>query len=533
MKIIEFIKRTWFILLVGIVFLLMLAAVAFSQTPEAVQAMHALERDQSARAVEIAKQASEKRETSGSLFYLGYFQLKAGQRDDARTSFDKAFALDNKDGLSFAGKGYLALLEGNITEAKRNFDKALNLSKMKNVTILKAVAEAWLTDAKFATEAVGLLEKAKSIDDADAYVQVMLGDAYLSQNNGGLAVSSYERAAKLAPTSPTPHYKIAKVYLLSRNNNVAIESLKKAIAIDPSYTLAYKELGELHYLRKEADKAVEAYKKYLSLTERPEIGKIRYAFFLFMAKNYSAANEIFEDLAAKEEVSPVTLRFYAFSLFEAGDYQKSRNIFEKYFSSTQAAEIEVTDYAYYGKLLLKQNDDSLAVQSFRKSLALDKNQPDIQQVMAETLFRNRKYVEAIDAYKTLMALRSRPTSQDYYALGRACYFTGHFAEADSAFQKLIAMQPDMAIGYLWEARTKANLDPETEEGLAKSYYEKVIEIMAASKENSRNELIEAYSYMGYYHFLKEENNLSKDFWEKVIALNPGDEKAQEALRVLR
>src|SRR5690606_31055906 len=154
--------------------------------------------------------------------------------------------------------------------------------------------------------------------------------------------------------------------------------------------------------------------KYLSLTERPEIGKIRYAFFLFMARNYAAANEIFGVLAAKDDVSPITLRFYACSLFEAGDFQKSINIFEKYFANAPAAEIEPADYAYYGKLLVKQNNDSLAVESFRKSLALDKNQPDIQQVLAETLFGNRKYAEAIDAYKILMALRPRPTSQDYY-----------------------------------------------------------------------------------------------------------------------
>lgn len=533
MKIKSVCKPARFISIVGILLVMMPLARASGQTPEALEAMQLLEHDQPTRAIEVVRTANEKEATPESWFYLGYVQLKAGRRDEARASFERAFALDEKDPLSFAGKAYLAMLEGSEADAKVNIEKAMDLSRSKDVAVLKVVAEAWMANAKHAGEAVSLLEKARSIADDDPYVHLLLGDAFVLQSNGGLAVSSYERAAKADPNSGTPYYRIAKAYLFSRNYTVAIESLRKAIAVDPSCTLAYKELGELYYLRKEAAKAVDAYKKYLSLTEKPELGKVRYAFFLFMAKNYSAANEIFEELAQKPDADPLTLRFYAFSLYEVGDYQKSRNVFEKYFSEAAAEEIEANDYAYYGNLLMKQDEDSLALDSFRKSLALDANQPEIRQTVAETLFKKRKYPEAIEAYEDLMSTRTRPLSQDYYALGRAYYFTQQYEEADTVFQKLIAMQPAMAVGYLWEARTKANLDPESEQGLARPYYEKVIEITTANPDKGRNELIEAYSYMGYYHFVKQENGLSKEFWEKVIALNPGDEKAQEALRVLR
>jgi tetratricopeptide (TPR) repeat protein len=353
------------------------------------------------------------------------------------------------------------------------------------------------------------------------------------QNNGGLAVTSYERAAKLAPGNATPYYKMGLVYVKSKNYQVAIESLNTAISIDADYTLAYKELGELYYLRKEGEKAVKAYESYLALTDKPEIGKIRYAFFLFMAKNYSGANEVFRELVQKENVSPITLRFYAFSLFEAGDYQHSRNVFEQYFENAPASEIEANDFAYYGKLLLKQNDDSLAIENFRKSVALDAKQVEIQQLIAETLFKNKRYTEAIDEYKSLMAIRQKPTSQDYYSIGRAYYFTNQYAEADVAFLKLIELQPNMTVGYLWEARTKSNLDPESEAGLAKPYYEMLIEKASANPEKSKQDLIEAYSYLGYYHFIKEDDALAKDYWSKVIALNPNDEKAKEALKALQ
>lgn len=529
----DFIKRFWFIIMMGILFFSLLFATAFSQTPEVQQAIRFLEHDQPSKALKAMEQINKASPTPETWFYLGYIQLKAGEREGAAQSFEKGIATDPKDALNYAGKGYLLTIENNPTDAKLQFDKALSLCKMKNVSVLKTVAEAYLLDEKKAGEAITFLEKAKSINPDDPYVHILLGDAFSLQNNGGLAVSSYERAAKLDPKNATPYYKMALVYIRSKNNQVAIENLNTAVTIDPSYALAHKELGELYYLRKEGEKAVKSYEAYLSLTDKPEIGKIRYAFFLFMAKNYAAANDVFKDLVRKEDVSPITLRFYAFSLFEAGDYQQSKDIFEQYFKAAQGTDTEATDYAYYGKLLLKHNEDSLAIESFRKSLSLEQKQPEIQQVMAETLFKSKRYPESIDAYKTLISMRTKPTSQDYYSIGRAYYFTKQYTEAGEAFLKLIELQPNLSVGYLWEARTKANLDPESEDGLAKPYYEKLIEKASATPDKNKQDLVEAYSYLGYYHFLKEENALSKDYWSKVITLNPGDERAKEALKALQ
>jgi len=251
-----------------------------------------------------------------------------------------------------------------------------------------------------------------------------------------------------------------------------------------------------------------------------------------MAKDFAKANELFSDLIKNENVSPITLRFYAFSLYEAGDYTESRNVFEQYFSKSPQAEIEANDYSTYAKLLLKQNEDSLAIIQLRKSLVMDSKQPEVMQSLAETLFKTKKYPEAIVAYNNLMAIRPRATSQDYYTLGRAYYFNGQFPEADSIFLKLIELQPNMTVGYLWEARTKSNLDPESVNGLAKPYYEKLIEKASATPEKNKNDLVEAYSYLGYYHLLKEEPVVSKSYWKKVLELSPSDAKAKEALKAI-
>ena len=532
-KILEHLSRLWFAIFIVLCLLILSIRFAIGQTVEIRDAKRFMEVDQNQKATTVLNKAIETYPSAAVLsYYLGIVQLKDGQRDLALKSFDKGISIDEKEPLNFVGKGRLSMLENNALKAKLDFEKALLISKSKSVTVLQAIADAYLIDPKLVNDALNLLLKAKSLDDHDPETFILLGDAYLQQNNGGLAVSSYEKAASLDTKLAKPHYKIGLVYLRSRNFPGAQESFTKAIEIDPGYTLAYKELGELYYQMKEGDKAVEAYQKYLSLTDKPELGKLRYAFFLFMAKEFGKANEVFRELAQKDDVSPITLRFSAISLFEAGDHQQSRNLFEQYFTKSPQPEIEASDYTYHGKVLLKQNEDSLAIESFKKSLSIESKQPEVLQLLAETYFKSKKYPEAIASYEQLILLRSKPTSQDYYTLGRAYYFDKQFEKADVTFLKLIELQPNMTVGYLWEARAKSNLDPESENGLAKPYYEKLIEKASATPEKSKNDLTEAYSYLGYYHFLKQEIPVSKSYWQKVLALNPDDPKAKEALKAL-
>jgi tetratricopeptide (TPR) repeat protein len=532
-RIIDIIERFWFVLL--IIFCCVVLSIRFvsGQTLEIKDAKRLIEVDQTGKAINVLNNATKTYPTNSIVWYhLAMAQIKNGQRDLAANSLDKGISLDIKEPMNYVGRGYLSMLENNAQKAQLDFDQALTMSKSKNVSVLRGIAEAYLVDSKFAAKALELATKAKSIDDHDPQTLVVLGDAYLAQNNGGLAVTNYERAAALDNKLAFPYYKIGLVYLRSRNFTSAQEAFSKAIEIDPGYTLAYKELGELYYQMKNGEKAVKSYETYLSLTDKPEIGKLRYAFFLFMAKDFAKANELFRGLVKNEDVSPITLRFYAFSLYEAGDYTESRNVFEQYFSKSPQAEIEASDYATYAKLLLKQNEDSLAIIQLRKSLAMDSKQTEVMQSLAETLFKTKKYPESIIAYNDLMAIRSRATSQDYYTLGRAYYFNSQFSEADSIFQKLIELQPNMTVGYLWEARTKSNLDPESVNGLAKPYYEKLIEKASATPEKNKNDLVEAYSYLGYYHLLKEEHIVSKSYWKKVLELSPTDAKAKEALKAI-
>ena len=84
-----------------------------------------------------------------------------------------------------------------------------------------------------------------------------------------------------------------------------------------------------------------------------------------------------------------------------------------------------------------------------------------------------------------------------------------------------------------EARVKTNFDPESDSGLAKPFYEQFISLSKEDTTKFKKELIEAYSYLGYYYFLKEDNSDSKLYWQKVFAFDPKNTQAVEALKVLK
>ena len=138
--------------------------------------------------------------------------------------------------------------------------------------------------------------------------------------------------------------------------------------------------------------------------------------------------------------------------------------------------------------------------------------------------------------KTLM---KKDVANDYYILGKLYYNLHEWQKADSTFSINISLDPGNIKGYLWKAYSLVNQDPDSKKGLAKSTFEMLIEkAMTDSTKNSKD-LKEAYSYLSYYYLLqyiktKNRNDgvTSKGYCEKVLAIEPTDEKAKTTLKVL-
>jgi tetratricopeptide (TPR) repeat protein len=516
--------------------------VASAQGPEIKQARRYVELDQINKAITTLTEAVAKYPQDPDVNYqLGLAQIKANQLDQALATFEKGIKINEKDGQNLAGKGHVLLLKDNASEAQALFTKALALSKSKDPKTLKAVATAKLTKAANADEVIMLAKKALSAQEKDEQSYNILGEAYQAKNNGGLAVSNFEYAASANPKSGYPHYRIGMVYMRAKNDEAAEAAFKKAIEVDPEYTLAHKELGELYYSKNKAADAVKAYENYLRLSENSDEGQFKYAFYLFAAKDYAKANDIFSKLAGSTKTDPkllpLVLRYWAYSLSRAGKLEESRSVFDKYFAAALPADIIATDYVNYAETLVKLGLDSLAPPAYRQAIKRDTTSTgkvELQRTLAELFFKLKKYDSAIVAYKQLFKNTPQPMSKDLYSLGRAQYQKQQFVDADTTFQKLAIAQPTMGIAVLWVARTNTQMDPDSEKGLAKPWYEKFISMVPPDQvEKSKNDLIEAHSYLAYYHFIKSKFQDSLKEWEIVRGLDPKNERARIAIDAIK
>jgi tetratricopeptide (TPR) repeat protein len=513
---------------------------ALGQSSEVKQGFRLIDIEQPSKGVALLEKSAN---NVTNQYYLGLAYLRTGQKEKALAAFEKGIPMDEKNFLNLVGKGHVIFTEKKVTEAKSLFDRALAASKQKDPQILKAVADAYLSDSKSVVDAINLLNKARVINNADPEVHILLGDAYLLQNNGGESVNSYERAASADPKNAKANFKVAKVYERSKNMEMVKEYLNKAVAADPEFALAWKELAEVYYLEKKADKAIEAAEKYMTITEKKEEAKCMIAFAAVMAKRFDHANATFKSVISSPNAPVVAFRFYAYSLIEEAKAKndtsrqtaaKIRDVFDQYFQKVNPSEIKANDYALYAGVLLTLKETERALQNFEKSLSLDSTQVDILAQKAIAEFRNKKYIQSIKSYKQLMRLRSQPTALDHYSLGMSYFLTDQYMQADTMFTTLSEMQPNVVHGHLWTARSRANIDSTGARGLAIPPYLRFIEIASQNREKNKKDLIEAYYYIAGYE-VRVRNNANEGVRniEKILQLDPKHKDAIEFMDALK
>lgn len=266
------------------------------------------------------------------------------------------------------------------------------------------------------------------------------------------------------------------------------------------------------------------------MTDRNDETDFRYAAFLIQTKDYDSAMKLLEKLQNKTDVNPFTYRLLAYAYYEKGDFVKGIESMEKFMKLTDKEKYIALDYEYYGRLLAKSGKDSLAIGNMKMAVEKDSSRISLYSEIGNIYFKSKKYEDAVDSYKKSLSVQAAAT--DYLSMGRAYYYIKDFEKADSAFAELTKIAPAYQGGYLWRARANSSMDPESDKGLAKPYYEKFIELSSVEKEKYKSDLVEAYSYLGYHYMLSKDNPKSKEMWMNVQELDPANKRAENALKIL-
>jgi tetratricopeptide (TPR) repeat protein len=255
---------------------------------------------------------------------------------------------------------------------------------------------------------------------------------------------------------------------------------------------------------------------------------------LFFGKQFKEAAALIEDVRKTDSSNLVMERLRGYVALENEEYAKGSAAMKRYFAIAKADETIADDYEKYGKLLSKTGQDSLAIINLTKSIAMDTAKAENWGLIGENYFTKKRYADAINAYnQKITNAPAAVKSLDYFRLGSSLYATKQWGKADTAFAKVIDLQPTNILGYLWRARSNAQIDPQSTAGTAKPYYENYITKAEAEPAKNTKGLVEAYSYLGYYYYLQKNNASSKANWDKVLAIEPTNTKAADALKLIK
>lgn len=442
-----------------------------------------------------------------------------------------------------------SLVKTNPEQALAETEELLKGKNKKNVELVTAVAEAYLNAGRVA-EAESYLIVAQKANNKDAKVSILEGDIALSKKNIGLACQLYEQAIYFDANCKEAYLKYAHAYK-SASPTQAIEKLQQLKELAPDYLEADKALAEIYYSSNDFGKAAEEYARFIDSPIATEGDILKYAFALFLNHNFEKSLQIAQKGLQSNARHAAFNRLAMYNYTDLKRYEEAEKAANAFFNASDKADYSYLDYRYYGALLSALKKYDQAVIEYGKALEKDKTQVDLWREMSDAYEQGNNYVQAIATFQKYYDSlnQDKKTPETLFQLGCLYYGQGTSTDslavqpvdrkialqaADSVFSLVSGQAPGSYLGELWRARTNSAMDPETTAGLAKPFYEKVVDILLAKNEPKYNSaLIECYSYLGYYYLLKSDYPTSKEFWNKILAIDPTNATAKKALEGIK
>ena len=375
---------------------------------------------------------------------------------------------------------------------------------------------------------------------------ILLGDIEAISDNGGGAAAQYEQAIYVDPKNPDAYYKYANVYRkISPSGAVAklneLRQQRPDIAVD---ALA----GRIYYMSNEFDKALAAYDK-ADKNKMEERDLSDYAMSAFFKQKYDKALEVAKFGLSKNPRHAAFNRLAFFNSTELKKYEDALMYADALFNKSDSAKFSYYDYTYYGNALIGAKQPQKAIEMYEKALKQEDmdnkaKRAGVVKQLSDAYRDMEDFPNAIKHYKDYLASMEKPTANDLAALASLHMQHGAtlkdneqaeaFKMADETYADL-AQKYENAMEYatFMRARVNGQMDPDQSKGLAKPYYEKLVELIGPKTELDATEkarLKESYHYLISYYFIqKEDKATAKDYAAKMLVIDPENQIAKQVM----
>lgn len=495
------------------------------------------------------------------LFYLGQVYYALGQADSAEYYYQQGILLDPKEPLNYLGAGRTFLNNDNKTEWFNMYTKGRRLSNNMFDYNIQAADACLSSTGKYYDLVEKYLNEAQSDEDKNPNLFIGFGDLYMVSKSPGDAVNSYQRALYYDKNNVEAYVKLGEIYSKANNFKDGLIAFNKAIDLDTSQILGYKLRGDMYYNFAKYQEAKMDYDIYIPRSDQTIEDRQKYVYILYFAKDYANAMALADELLQIDQNLTILYRIKAYIDYDTEKYPEGLANLDTFFVKHDTTKFIAQDFVYYGRLLIRNDQDSLGCVELQKALVMDSTKTELYDDLAKSYSKQKDFLQAIAAYKKLLVVDPNNHQNLYYQIGRSYYFIAEdtaagldslqridmYNQADSNFKQVTILNPESYIGFIWRARVHSRLDPETSLGLAKPDYEAAMALLEQGDPTKTPKLLlECYRYLAFYYYLQSDK-LSKtdaaqskldmtnsiNYWEKVLVIDPSDTQAKTALDNLK
>jgi tetratricopeptide (TPR) repeat protein len=240
------------------------------------------------------------------------------------------------------------------------------------------------------------------------------------------------------------------------------------------------------------------------------------------------------------------------------------------FISTAPQKVIYDDYKYLGRAYSKVGTpeaDSLSIVNLEKAAPLDTTE-NLYREIAQKYYETKRYDKAANYYSQTIQKDKKPLNNDYLFKALANYQYAfrvgrdstaapmdtaqirqakqlYFLRADSSFAQMAqgseAIGQPYPLAYYYRGQSTYYAYPSAvslSTGAAVPYYEKFIELANAEPDSTKKQayqknLITSYKFLASYNLAKKDEAKAKEYFNKVLELDPNDADVQRALNPVK
>ena len=423
--------------------------------------------------------------------------------------------------------------------------KAVYKKNKKNAEVVLAIGRAYY-NVKDTANAKTYAELAIKADKKYAKAFILLGDIEALNENGGGAAGQYQQAIYFDPDDPEAYFKYANVYR-KVSPTEAVAKLEELRAHRPDVAVDALA-GRIYYLSNDFDNAIESYSK-VSMSDMEDRDITEYAMALYFTQQYQKSLEVAQYGLNKKPRDAAFNRLAFFNSTDLLDYEMALYYADALFNKSDSAKFSYFDYTYYGNALIGNKQPEEAIEAYKTALTMEFDNKDKKAGVLKQLSEGYKgindYDQAIATYREYMNTVSIVSGPDYVGLGHLYTIAANDSAvteeqkierlkgAEAVYNEMEEKMPQFEEYTVYKkAQVNAMMDPETTEGLAKPYYEKLAGMLEPKEpldDTDKVRLLECYRYLGYYNLLQNNEEEANIYWNKILEIDPENSTAKRAL----